>query len=45
MEISVMQIKMHVSTVKTEINATREKVNGKRLILLKTVWRSPAGTG
>lgn len=40
-----MQIKMRADTAKTEINATREKVNGKRLILQKTVWRSLAGTG
>ena len=45
MEISVMPIKMHVSIVKTETSAIREKVNGKRLILQKIIWRSHVRNG
>ena len=41
METSIIPIKMHVSIVKTETSVIREKVNGKRLILQKIIWRSP----
>ena len=40
-----MPIKMHVSIVKTETSAIREKVNGKRLILQKIIWRSLVRNG
>ena len=35
----------NVSIVKTETSAIREKVNGKRLILQKIIWRSLVRNG
>lgn len=35
-----MQTKMRVSIDRTEINVTREKVSGKKLILQKISWRN-----
>ena len=35
-----MQTKMRVSIDRTEINVTREKASGKKLILQKISWRN-----
>lgn len=40
-----MQTKMRVSIARTEINVTREKASGKKLILQKISWRNLVKTG
>lgn len=40
-----MPIKMPVNTAGTGTSATKVRVNGKRLILQKILWRSHAKSG
>ena len=45
LKLFFMQTKMRVSIAQIGINVTREKVNGKKLILQKISWRNHVKTG